>query len=257
MLQKEMLLGKVALITGSSRGIGRAIALELARHGADIVVHYVRKKSAAAEVVAEIEALGRKAIGVKANVAEADKIDALFDEIEREFGRCDILVGNAASGTPRDVLELTDKHWDWTMDVNARSILRCAQRAVPLMEKTGWGRIINISSPGSTRVLPHYGAIGLSKAVVESLTRYLAVDLAPKNIIVNAISPGLAKTDAVNAFPIDMKNVFEHAAARTPTGRLVTPEDVAKFALFLCSDAAEMIVGQTLVMDGGYSLRLN
>jgi enoyl-[acyl-carrier protein] reductase III len=251
---EKFLNNKTALVTGSSRGIGRAIALELARLGADVVVHYVRKKQAAEEVAAAIENLGCRAIAVKANLAEADQIEALFDEIEARMGKCDIFVGNAASGTPRDILEVTDKHWDWTIDVNARSILRCVQRVVPWMEQAGWGRIINITSPGSSRVLPHYGAIGLSKAVVESLTRYLAVDLAPKGILVNAVSPGLVATDAVTAFPVDLQAVFEYAQNRTPARRLVTPEDVAQVVAFLCSEGASMIVGQTIMVDGGYGL---
>jgi enoyl-[acyl-carrier protein] reductase III len=255
-ITEKFLTGKTALITGSSRGIGRAIALELAERGADIVVHYLRKTSAAAEVVAAVEALDRRAIAIKANLAEADKIEAMVKQIEATFGRCDIFVGNAASGTPRDILEVNDKHWDWTMDVNARSILRLAQRLAPSMEKAGWGRIINITSPGSTRVLPHYGTIGLSKAVVEALTRYLAVDLAPRGIIVNAVSPGLVKTEAVAAFPVDLKETFDYAQNRTPTGRLVTPEDIARVVAFLCSDAASMIVGQTILVDGGYGLLL-
>ena len=248
------LTNKVALVTGSSRGIGRATALEFARRGADIVVHYLRKRSAAAQVVAEIEAVGRQAIAVRANLAEADQIEQLFTEIETVFGRCDILVSNAASGTPRDVLDLTDKHWDWTMDVNARAMLRCAQRAVPFMDRAGWGRIIAISSPGSHRVLPYYGAIGLSKAALEALIRYLAVDLAPKGIIVNAVSPGLVDTDAVTAFPVDLQATFDYAAQRTPAGRLVTTQDVARLVAFLCSEGGAMIVGQTLSVDGGYGL---
>jgi enoyl-[acyl-carrier protein] reductase III len=253
-MNKKSLTNRVALVTGSSRGIGRAIALELARQGADIVVHYLRKKSAAGEVVAAVEALGGRAIAVKANLAAAANIETLFDEVEAAFGRCDIFIGNAATGTPRDIMAVLDKHWDWTMDVNARSILRCARRAVPLMEKHRWGRIVTLSSPGSTRVLPHYAAIGLSKAVVEALTRYLAVDLAPKGIIVNAVSPGLVETDAVTAFPVDLQAVIEQTADRTPTGRLVTPADVARTVAFLCSDAVEMIVGQTIRVDGGYGL---
>lgn len=253
-MTEKFLTDKVALVTGSSRGIGRAIALELARHGATVVVHYLRKKSAAAEVVAAIEAMGGQAVAIKANLGEAEKIEQLFTQIRTDFERCDIFVGNAATGTPRDILQVTDRHWDWTMDVNARSILRCVQQVIPLMEKFGWGRIVNISSPGGTRVLPHYAAIGLSKAVVESLTRYLAVDLAAKGIIVNAISPGLVDTEAVTAFPVDLKSAFEFATNRTPMGRLVTPDDVARVVVFLCSDRAEMIVGQTVVVDGGYGL---
>ncbi|MFC1975347.1 SDR family oxidoreductase, partial [Chloroflexota bacterium] len=212
---------------------------------------------AAEEVVAAIEALGRQAIAIKANLTEADKIEAMVDEIEATFSRCDIFVGNAASGTPRDILDVNDKHWDWTMDVNARSILRLVQRLVPHMAEAGWGRIVNITSPGGARVLPHYGAIGLSKAVVDALTRYLAIDLAPKGIIVNAVSPGLVRTDAVAAFPIDLKETFDYAESRTPTGRLVTSEEVARVVAFLCSDAVGMIVGQTMTMDGGYGLLLH
>lgn len=248
------LSNKVALITGSSRGIGRAIALELARQGADIVVHYLRKGQAAAEVVSQIEAMGRQAVAVRANLAEADKIDAIFETIQATFGRCDIFVGNAATGSTKAVLSLTDKHWDWTMDVNARSILRCLKHAVPLMEQQGWGRIVTISSPGSRRVLPHYAAIGLSKAVVEALTRYLAVELAPKGILVNAVSPGLVKTDAITAFPVDLQSIVEFATEHTPAGRLVTPEDIARTVAFLCSEANTMIVGQTITIDGGYQL---
>lgn len=253
-MTQQNLSPKVALVTGSSRGIGRAIALELAGQGADIVVHYLRKKSAADEVTAAVQKMGRKAIAIRANLAEAAQIEAMFDELEETFGRCDILVGNAASGTPRNILEVEDKHWDWTMDVNARAILRCAKRAAPLMEQAGWGRIVTISSPGSTRVLPHYAAIGLSKAALEAMTRYLAVELAAKGVIVNAVSPGMVHTDAVHAFPVDLQAVIEQTTRRTPAHRLVTPEDVARVVAFLCSEAAEMIVGQTIVIDGGYGL---
>jgi enoyl-[acyl-carrier protein] reductase III len=256
-MSDQFLTGKVALVTGSSRGIGRAIALALAGRGADIAVHFVRKKNAAAETVAAVESLGRRAIAVKANLVDATPIETMLDEIESTFGRCDIFVGNAASGTPRGILDVNDKHWDWTMDVNARSILRIVQRLAPQMEAAGWGRVVNITSPGGMRVLPHYGAIGLSKAVVEALTRYLAVDLAPKGIIVNAVSPGLIETDAVAAFPVDLKEVFDYAATHSPTRRLTTPEEVGHLVAFLCSDAAHMIVGQTITIDGGYGLLIH
>ena len=250
----QFLAGKVALITGGSRGIGRAIALKLAAHGADIVINYARKTTAAEQTRADIESLGRRAIAIKANLADADKISAMFDRIETEFGRCDILVGNAASGIPRPVLDTTDKHWDWTLDINARSILRCARRAVPLMAAHGWGRIITVSSQGSTRVIPNYGITGVSKAAIEALVRYLAVDLAEKGIAVNAISPGVVDTDALKSFPIDVQQTIADTAARTPARRIVTPAEVAALAAFLCTDDAAMIVGQTIVMDGGLGL---
>jgi enoyl-[acyl-carrier protein] reductase III len=248
------LQGRVALITGASRGIGRAIALELAGRGADIVVNFLRKRSAAEEVVAEVEARGQRAIAVKANVGEAEQIEALFGRLVEEFGRCDILVGNAATGVVRPITLLEDKHWDWTLDVNARSILRCARKAVPLMEAQGWGRIVGITSFGSSRVFSEYGVIGVSKAAIEALIRYLAVDLAPKGIIANAVSPGVVDTDALKYFPIELEKTLRQGALRTPARRLATPEDIAKVVAFLCLDDAAMIVGQTIVVDGGWSI---
>ncbi len=255
-MTEKFLAGKIALVTGSSRGIGRSIALTLAQRGANVVVHCLRKQEAATQVAAEIESLGQKAMVVKANLSDPAKIETMFDTIEAQFGWCDIFVGNAASGVPKNVLELTDKHWDWTMDTNARSILHCAKRLAPHMKDMGWGRIVNITSPGSHRTLPHYSAIGMSKALVESLTRYLAVELAAKGITVNAVSPGLVKTDALSVFPIDLQEVIDFTAKRTPVGRLVTPEDVGQVVAFLCSEAASMIIGQTITVDGGYGVVL-
>jgi enoyl-[acyl-carrier protein] reductase III len=248
------LLGRVALVTGSSRGIGRAIAMELAARGADIVINYLRKRAAAEEAVEGIQAQGRRALAVKANVGDAAQIEAMFDRVRSEFGRCDILVGNVASGVVRPITQVEDKHWDWTLDINARSILRCARHAVPLMEARGWGRIVALTSFGSTRVFSEYGVIGVSKAAVEALVRYLAVELAPEGIVVNAVSPGIVETDALRFFPIDVKETLDQAAARTPARRVTTPEDVARVVAFLCSDDAAMIVGQTIVVDGGWSL---
>ncbi len=197
----QPLHGRVALITGSSRGIGRAIALELAARGADVVVNYLRKRSAAEEVVSGIEAQGRRAIAVRANVGNVAHIEAMFDRVRSEFGRCDILVGNVASGVVRPITQVEDKHWDWTLDINARSILRCARHVIPLMQAQAWGRIVGITSFGSTRVFPQYGVIGVSKAAIEAVIRYLAVELAPKGIVVNAVSPGIVETDAAGRGP--------------------------------------------------------
>jgi enoyl-[acyl-carrier protein] reductase III len=250
----DFLKGKVALVTGASRGIGRGIALALAEAGADIIVHYARKADMANDVVAEIQSMGRRAIAIKANFAEKEKIDAMLDEIEDIFGGCDIFVANAATGGFRPMLETSDKHWDWTMDVNARSILHCVQRLTPYMEHHGWGRVVTVTSLGAVRAVPNYSAVGLSKSVVESLTRYLAVELAPMGIIANAISPGLVETDALSNMHTDVSLALEYVRRRNPTRRLVTPQDIGRVATFLCSNAAEMIVGQTLYVDGGFSI---
>lgn len=246
---------KIALVTGSGRGIGRAIALYFARCGADVVVNFFRNRRPAEETAAEIAALGRRALAVKADLGEVEGVDALFDQIEREFGGLDILVCNAASGYNRPVMEQKPKGWDWTMNINARSALFAAQRAVPLMEKRGGGYIVTISSPGAARVLPDYVVVGASKAALEAVTRYLAVELAPRNIVVNAVSPGIVVTDALRHFDaIREQGLLERVLSHTPAGRPLTPDDVAEVVAFLCTPAASMIRGQTILVDGGYSL---
>ncbi|HEX7542315.1 MAG TPA: SDR family oxidoreductase, partial [Anaerolineales bacterium] len=200
MSESLLFKNKIALVTGSGRGIGRAIALHLARNGADMVVNFFRNRVPAQETIHEIEALGRRALLIKADMGDIDDLNRLFDEIEQTFGGLDIFIHNAASGYNRPALKQKPKGWDWTMNINARSLLFAAQRAVPLMEKHGGGRIVSISSQGSSRVLPDYVVVGASKAAIESLTRYLAVELSPKNIIVNAVSPGIVETDALKHF---------------------------------------------------------
>jgi enoyl-[acyl-carrier protein] reductase III len=246
---------KVALITGSGRGIGRAIALHLAERGADIVVNFFRNRAPAEDTAAEITRLGRKAIVVKADIGEPEGIEHLFEETERAFGALDILVCNAASGYNRPVMEQRIKGWNWTMNINARSALFCAQKAVPLMQKHGRGYIVNQSSIGSQRVLPEYVVVGASKAALEAVTRYLAVELAPLGIVVNAVSGGTVLTDALKHFrALDDGSILEGGAERVPAGRMVMPEDIANVVAFLCTPAAEMIRGQVIVVDGGYTL---
>jgi len=248
---------KVALITGSGRGIGRQIALHFAQRGADIVVNFFRNRAPAEEAAAEIEKLGRRAVVVKADVGEPDGIETLIAETAKAFGGLDILVCNAASGYNRPVMEQKIKGWDWTFNINARSVLFLSQKAAPLMEKRGGGAIVSISSLGSIRVLPDYVVVGASKAALEAITRYLAVELAPKNIVVNCVSAGVVETDALKHFrALQDDNVLVGAADRTPAGRIVTPQDVANVVGFLCTPAAEMIRGQTILVDGGYTLRL-
>ena len=247
---------KIALVTGSGRGIGRAIALHFAGLGADVIINFFRNREPAEDTVRTIEKLGRRALLIKADMGDLDDLNRLFDEVEREFGGLDIFVHNAASGYNRPALEQKPRGWDWTMNINARALLFAAQRAVPLMEKRGGGSIVSISSAGSTRVLPDYVVVGASKAALESLTRYLGVELAPKNIIVNAVSPGVVETEALTHFAAmeSKENILQKFIEQVPAGRLVSPEDVAGVVAFLCSPAARMIIGQTTHVDGGYML---
>ncbi len=245
--------GKVAVVTGSGRGIGREIALEFARRGAHVVINYFRNSDPAEKTARLAREAGVEALVVRANVGDPQAIEQMFSEVDRTFGGMDILVCNAASGYIRPVMEQKVKGWDWTMNINARSVLFCAQQAVPLMEKRGGGHIVNISSLGSFLTLPNYVVIGASKAAIETITRYLAVELAPKNIAANAVSAGVVATGALDHFP-NKEQMLEQGRARTPAGRLVAPQDIAQLTAFLCSDQATMIRGQTIIIDGGFSL---
>ncbi len=255
--EKLPFANQVALVTGSGRGIGRAIALHLAAQGADLVVNFFRNREPAEATAEQIRALGRQALVVKANVGELDDIERLFGEIDSHYGRLDIFINNAASGYNRPAMQQKPKGWDWTMNINARAFLFATQQAVPLMEKYGGGRIVSITSPGSQRVLPDYIVVGASKAALESLTRYLAVELAPQNIIVNAVSPGVVETEIMQHFAtFQEEGLLEKIAANTPAGRLVTPEDVAQVVAFLCHPDTHMICGQIITVDGGLTLPL-
>ncbi|WP_416149035.1 enoyl-[acyl-carrier-protein] reductase FabL [Salipaludibacillus sp. HK11] len=245
---------KVALVTGSSRGIGKEIALKLARSGHNIVINYARSRSKAEETAEEIRKLGQEAIAIKANVAKKEKVKEMFEEIDKYFGRIDILVNNAASGVLRPILEVEESHWDWTMNINSKAMLFCSQMAAERMKKqeTG-GAIVSLSSLGAMRYLPNYTTVGVSKAAVEALTRYLAVELSPFNIRVNAVSGGAVDTDALTHFP-NRDELIAEAKKRTPAGKMVEAEDLANAAVFLLSNEASMIRGQTIVVDGGISL---
>ena len=232
-------------VTGGSRGIGRAIALRFARDGAKrIAIGYLRNDTAAEETAGELRALGAEVTLVRGNVTS----QRVLDEVAA-LGPLDVLVHNAATGVIRPALETEDKHWDWTMNANARALLQLARVAAPDMP--AGSSIVAVSSLGSTRVLENYVLVGTSKAALESLVRYLGVELAP-GIRVNAVSGGIVETGALEHFP--NREEMLRAGAANPVGRLVTPDDIAGAVAFLCSKDADMIRGQTIIVDGGFSL---
>lgn len=242
---------KIALVTGGSRGIGRAISLKLAGEGATIIIDYFRNRQAAEQTAADIKNLGGTAHIIRANVGDPEKINAMFDTITNDFGKLDIFISNAASGAARSAMELDSQAWDWTMDINAKAFLLCSQRAAKLMEGRN-GKIVAISSLGSFLVWGSYTIVGVSKAALEALTRYLAIELAPMGISVNAVSASGIMTEALKFYTDKLPNAAMYQ--NTPAGRPLTPEDVAKVVAFLCSDDAEMIRGQTIIVDGGFSI---
>ena len=245
------LAGKVALVTGASRGIGRAIALKLATAGCDVAVNYYNSADEAEAVCAEIRALGRRACALQASVGIPESVDEMFGELGRRFDRLDIVVSNAASGVLKAAMEMTLKHWRWCLETNAFALDLLAQRAVPMMP--AGGRIIALSSLGASRAMPHYGFIGASKAALESLVRTLAQELGPKHIRVNTVSAGVVDTDALRYFP-NREELLADFARRTPAGPRLTPEDVAGAVYLLCLPEAAMITGHTLVVDGGFAI---
>jgi len=239
--------GKSVLVTGGSRGIGRAISLRFAQHGARrVAVSYLRNDTAAEETAEEIRKLGAEPVLLRGNLGDPDKTKALLEEA----GALDVIISNAATGVIRPFQELDEKHWDWTLNANARALFTIAREASPAMP--AGSSIVAISSLGSDRVLDNYVLVGVSKATLEALVRYLAVELAPQDIRVNAVSAGLVETGALDYFP-NREEMLRFYRERTPAGRLVEPEDVAEVVCFLASPAAAMIRGQTLIVDGGYS----
>jgi enoyl-[acyl-carrier protein] reductase III len=235
------------LVTGGSRGIGKAIALRFAERGASrVAIGYLRNDRAAEEAAAEIQALGAAPVLVRGNVSSSKVAEQVA-----ELGPLDVLVHNAATGVARPALETEDKHFDWTLAANARALIALTRAAAPTMPEGS--SIVALSSLGAQRVLDNYVLVGASKAALESIVRYLAVELAPRGIRVNAVSAGVIETDALDAFP-NKEQMLSWSTARTPAGRLVDPADIAGAVCFLCSPEAEMIRGQTLIVDGGFSL---
>ena len=241
------LQGASVLVTGGTRGIGLAIARRLVRDGAArVVLGYLRNDDAAEKAAEEIRAAGAEVDLVRGNVASASTVEKIA-----AAGPYRVVVHNAATGVIRPALEADDKHWDWTLNANARSLLAIARATVPAMD--AGSAIVAISSLGAQRVLDNYVLVGTSKAALESVVRYLGVELAPRGVRVNAVSAGVVETEALDWFP--NKDEMLATVDRTPAGRLVEPDDVAGAVSFLCSGDAAMVCGQTLIVDGGFSLK--
>jgi enoyl-[acyl-carrier protein] reductase III len=239
--------GASVLVTGGSRGIGKAIALRFAALGASrVAIGYLRSDKAAQATAEELQALGAEPVLIRGNISS----DRVLEEVAL-LGALDVLVHNAATGVIKPALETEDKHWDWTMTANTRALLALTRVVAPSMP--AGGSIVGISSLGSHRVLDNYSLVGTSKAALEALIRYLAVELAPRGIRANGVSGGVVDTGALDHFP--NKDEMLRFGIDNPAGRLVTPEDIAEAVAFLCSPAAEMIRGQILIVDGGYSLK--
>ncbi len=247
--------GRSALVTGSSRGIGRAIALKLGEMGADVVINYVTRERDAADVVARLTAMGRRAFAVPANVSRPDEFGALFDRVGAEWGGLDIYINNAidvASFGP--VLRLRPDAWRHTIDSHVTTFLVGSQRAAKLMKgRPHQSSIVALSSLGSRGYIPGYAPVGVGKAAIEALTRYLAVELGPAGIRVNTVSAGPIDTDALRQFST-YGQMKEASTTLAPGRRMGAPDDVADVVGFLCSDQARWIYGQTLIVDGGLSL---
>jgi len=244
--------GKRALVTGSSRGIGRSIALSLADLKVDVAINYLRNRARAEETAREIEARGVRALVVKGNVAKPDHVERVFKAIDDSWGGLDIVVSNAASGVLRPARELTLHHFDWAMHINAAALLPITQQFLQISAR-GDKTLVAVSSLGALRAIPNYTAVGASKAALESMVRHLAAEFAPEGMRINAVSAGTVDTDALLHFP-NREELLEGARKRTPAGRLVRPQDVANVVVYLCTEYASMIHGQTLIVDGGYSI---
>ncbi|HVO88933.1 MAG TPA: enoyl-[acyl-carrier-protein] reductase FabL [Casimicrobiaceae bacterium] len=243
--------GKVALVTGAARGIGRAIAQKLGSEGCDVVANYYNSHAEAEELCEQLRKQGRRAMAVQGSVGVPDSVDEMFVELGKQFDRLDFVISNAASGVLKPVMEMGLKHWRWCMETNALAVNLLAQRALPMM-KDG-GRIIALSSLGAQRAMPGYGFIGASKAALEAVVRALAQELGPKGVRANVVSAGVVDTDALAYFP-NREELLSNFAHRTPAGPVLTPQDVAGAVYLLCLPEAGMINGATLVVDGGFSI---
>jgi len=243
---------KVALITGGTRGIGRAIALSLAQNGVDkIIANYLQNDAEAKITANKINQFNVKFILAKANILYPEEIDKLFELVTSNTDHINIFIHCAALNAFKPLKDIKPNQWDLTMNINARSFLYCVQQCLPMMPKGS--SIVAISSLGGQRVIPDYGAMGPTKAALETTIKYLAAELAGSGIRVNAVSAGLIETESIKKFP-GHDNLIKKVLEKTPANRLGTPDDIAQAVLFLISSAADFIYGQTIIVDGGYSL---
>lgn len=251
------LTGKIALVTGGSRGIGRECAQRLAESGADVIVNYNTSRGAADEVAEQIASYGRRVAVVKADVSEPDDVEEMIRFVRDSFGRLDILVSNAATGGFRPLLITTARQFEVAMNTNVRALLLLLQSAVPLLERgEGRAKVITLSSHGSRLALPMYGLVGTTKAALESLIRHFALELGDRGINLNVVQSGLVDTDSTRQFP-NREHVFDRARGASLVGRrIVTTQDVADAVLYLASPLSDMVQGHTLVVDGGGAIHL-
>ncbi len=251
------LSGRVALVTGSSRGIGRACALRLAEAGADIILNYVTSRSAADEVAESIVAMGRKVYIVKADVGEEDDVESMLDFVKEQIGRLDIVVSNAATGGFRPLLASNSKHFQHTMNTNVLALVYLVRCALPLLERSeGRGKVVAISSHGSHMALPMYGLIGGSKAALESIARHLTLEVGDRGVNVNVVKAGLVETDSTRKIPF-ADRMFAGRVEKSMMGeRVLADEDVANAVLFLSSPLSDLVQGETLTVDGGSAIHV-
>jgi len=245
---------KTLLVTGGSRGIGKKICYEFAQKGCDVIFTYVRSSTEAKKLENDLKGLGVDVISKKLNLNSTEDINKFSNDIKKLNIKINFLINNAASGVMKNSIDSTEKHWDWTMQINAKGPWILSKEISEIMPKNS--RIINISSPGSTKVLRNYFSIGVSKAALESITRYMAYDLAPKGITVNSISASMIETDAIKHFPnqSEIKKILDR---ENPSQKKLLSEHIAKAALMLCSEESEMIIGQNILVDGGDTLLLS
>jgi len=247
------LAGKVAVVTGASRGLGRAIAEELARAGADVACVATRAANAE-ETAATVTALGRRALALGCRVERADEVDALFEDVRRAWGTIDLLVNNAGISQPMPFLAMTEENWDRHMDVNVKSVFLCTQAAVRQMKEAGRGGcIVNIGSILGRNAAPQTLGYCTSKAAVDHMTRVLAIELAKHRIRVNCVAPGYVQTDLIDTLVHDGKLTIDALERRTPLRRLGSGAEIGRAVVYIASDDAAFMTGHVMVLDGGWT----